>query len=72
MLVNVGIEPGSDWENNERLVAVRQEAEQALSDNGRILIRASGTEPLLRVMVEAQDRFVADEWANRLADAVRG
>ncbi|MGB7182076.1 MAG: phosphoglucosamine mutase [Burkholderiaceae bacterium] len=71
VLVNVGIEPGLDWENNKKLVATRDEAEAALGEDGRILIRASGTEPLLRIMVEARDRYVADDWANRLADSVR-
>jgi len=37
-----------------------------------VLIRASGTEPLLRVMVEAQDQDLADRCAQRLADAVTG
>ena len=71
VLINVGIEPGADWEKNPALVAARQEAETALADHGRILIRPSGTEPLLRVMVEAQERAIADDWANKLADAVR-
>lgn len=71
VLINVGIEPGADWEKNPALIAARQEADAALADHGRILIRPSGTEPLLRVMVEAQERAIADDWANRLADAVR-
>jgi phosphoglucosamine mutase len=42
-----------------------------LGESGRILIRASGTEPLLRVMVEAQDEATAERFARRLADTVQ-
>jgi len=44
--------------------------EQALADSGRVLLRASGTEPLIRVMVEAADEARAHEVAQRLADIV--
>jgi phosphoglucosamine mutase len=43
-----------------------------LAGLGRVLIRASGTEPVLRVMVEARDGAHADHWAQRLAEAARG
>jgi len=45
--------------------------EQELGQNGRVLVRPSGTEPLVRVMVEAVDAPVANAAANRIADAVR-
>jgi phosphoglucosamine mutase len=46
-------------------------AEQQLADTGRILLRPSGTEPLIRVMVEGQDRGVVEQIANDLAAVVR-
>ncbi|MFC7461365.1 phosphoglucosamine mutase [Hydrogenophaga defluvii] len=69
-LLNVRIAPGSDWKNNARLVATQREVEAELGDNGRVLIRASGTEPLLRVMVEARDAAQALACAQRLVTAV--
>jgi phosphoglucosamine mutase len=71
-LVNVRLQPGQDWKTNTRLASETQAVEAELGDSGRVLIRASGTEPLLRVMVEARDAAVARGSAERLADAVRG
>jgi phosphoglucosamine mutase len=48
-----------------------QAVEQELGDRGRVLIRASGTEPLVRVMVEADEARLAERCAQRLADQVR-
>lgn len=71
-LINVRLQAGQDWKGNVTLQAVQQEVEAELVGRGRVLIRASGTEPLLRVMVEAQDQALADRCAQRLADAVSG
>ena len=54
-LINVRLNPGQDWKSNAALVAATQAVESELKDTGRVLIRASGTEPLVRVMVEARD-----------------
>jgi phosphoglucosamine mutase len=70
-LINVAIETGFDWQTSEAMQTTIAEAEEALGEDGRILIRPSGTEPLLRVMVEAKDAMDAEEWANKLADSVR-
>jgi len=69
-LINVRLQAGQDWKNNATLQAVQKEVEAELVGRGRVLIRASGTEPLLRVMVEAQEQALADRCAQRLADAV--
>lgn len=47
-------------------------AEAALDGNGRVLLRASGTEPVVRVMVEGKSRDAAERWARTIADEVRG
>jgi phosphoglucosamine mutase len=70
-LINVRLQPGQDWKSNARLAAEQEAVSAELGERGRILIRASGTEPLLRLMVEAREAALAERCAQRLADAVR-
>ncbi len=69
-LINVRLAPGQDWQTHAGLKAQREQAEAELGDSGRILIRASGTEPVLRIMVEAQDGALAQACAERMAQAL--
>ncbi len=69
-LINVRLRPGQDWQSNVRMKEEVQKAEAELGDTGRVLIRASGTEPLVRVMVEARDEAQANACAKRIADTV--
>ncbi len=70
VLINVKLQPGQDWKSNARLAHELQQVEQELGESGRVLIRPSGTEPLLRVMVEARVPSLAQACAQRLALAV--
>lgn len=69
-LVNVRVSDRTLYEGNEVIVAAEREAEAELGDEGRLLVRPSGTEPLIRVMVEARTQEHADEVANRVAAAI--
>jgi phosphoglucosamine mutase len=70
-LLNVRLQPGQDWKKSQALQAETQRAEAELQGIGRVLIRPSGTEPVLRVMVEARDAAHARATAERLARAVQ-
>jgi phosphoglucosamine mutase len=69
-LINVRIQPGQNWQASANLAAETRAVEIELGDTGRLLIRASGTEPLLRVMVEARDPEQARRCAQRIADTI--
>ena len=70
-LVNVRLPPGTDWRSNALLARAQAEVTRELGDHGRVLIRPSGTEPLVRVMVEARDAEQAQRCAERIAQTLR-
>jgi len=70
-LINVRMQPGADWKGSDAIRRAISEAEGALDGRGRVLIRASGTEPVLRVMVEAADEKDAVYHAETIADVVK-
>ena len=71
VLINVRLKPGQVW-NSPALDAMVKTVEAELGQTGRVLIRASGTEPLVRVMVEARDAVQAKSCAQRMADVITG
>lgn len=71
-LLNVKIKAGFDWQSSRDLLSARERAEAELGSAGRVLIRPSGTEPLLRVMVEARDASMARRLAEDIASCIPG
>ena len=69
-LLNVKIAPSFDWKTSKSLMAEKERVEAELGEAGRVLIRPSGTEPLLRVMVEAREASLAKSLAERLAACI--
>ncbi|MDM5335480.1 phosphoglucosamine mutase [Ureibacillus composti] len=70
-LVNVRVTDKHAVTNNEKVAAVIAEVESEMSNNGRVLVRPSGTEPLVRVMVEAATEEECENYVNRIANIVR-
>ena len=67
VLINVKTEKRIDLDQHSALQQAKTEVEDALGDEGRVLIRASGTEPLIRVMVEGKDQALVQASAEKLA-----
>ena len=70
VLLNVKVAPGYDWQADTKVVEVVNSITAQLGNAGRVLIRASGTEPVLRVMVEAKDQQQATGSAKTIVAAI--
>jgi phosphoglucosamine mutase len=71
VLINVQTRRRFDFKAAPRVQQILAKAEAALAGNGRVLLRASGTEPVIRVMVEGKSRTAVERWAHAIAEAVR-
>jgi phosphoglucosamine mutase len=71
VLLNVAVPKGFDWKRHAVIADAQAQAERALGGRGRVLLRPSGTEPVLRVMVEGEPREAIESAAKSIADVVR-
>lgn len=73
LLVNVKITEDKKglWEKTQKITDIIAQAEQAMGENGRILVRESGTEPLVRVMIEGKDEKEVHNWTHLIADTIK-
>jgi len=71
ILVNVRVKDKSGWEENQAIKAVVEHYKQELGENGQILVRASGTEPLIRIMAEGPEQGQLETIAEKIAEIVR-
>ena len=71
LLVNVQVATKEGWETNEAIKKAIAEGDKELGENGRILVRPSGTEPLIRVMAEGPDQDQLDRICHAIADVVK-
>jgi phosphoglucosamine mutase len=71
VLVNVRVRERADYMQVPAIAAAMKKVEQGLAGNGRLLVRYSGTEPLLRIMLEGKDDGEIRAWADEIAGAVR-
>jgi phosphoglucosamine mutase len=70
VLTNIAVRSKNGWEENQNITKATAAAERELGSRGRVLVRASGTEPLIRVMVEAPTESEATNVADSIADVV--
>jgi len=71
VLINVEVPRGFDLKKHSSIVNAQAAAEHSLNGRGRVLLRPSGTEPVLRVMVEGEPREAIESAAQSIAAAVR-
>ena len=71
VLVNVRVQRKADLRDVPQIAAVVDRVEGQLAGHGRLLVRYSGTEPLLRIMLEGRDAEEIRVWAGEIAEAVR-
>jgi phosphoglucosamine mutase len=71
VLLNVQVPRGFDWQKHASIASAQSAAEKTLNGKGRVLLRPSGTEPVLRVMVEGEPRETIESAAKSIADAVK-
>jgi phosphoglucosamine mutase len=71
ILQNVVVKSNVDWEKNSNIQVAIQQVEKQLKDNGRVLVRPSGTEPFIRVMAEGPDEEELQHYVQFISDVIQ-
>ncbi|MBR5244869.1 MAG: phosphoglucosamine mutase, partial [Clostridia bacterium] len=69
-LVNIRVKDKANAKNDPDVIAEVEAVEKLINGNGRVLIRESGTEPVIRVMIESETDELCREYAHRIADVI--
>lgn len=72
ILANIKVKEKDGWENNKKIAAEIEAAEAEIGSDGRVFVRASGTEPLIRVMLEGKDKELLNKWEKKLSTVIAG
>ncbi len=71
VLENIRVARKEGWDSNPQIKDAVNQAEEALKGEGRVFVRASGTEPLIRVMAEGPDEEQLKQWVGRIAGVIQ-
>jgi len=70
LLANVRVSEKEGWEQNDKIAGEIEAAESEIGSSGRVFVRASGTEPLIRVMLEGREKGLLEKWESRLTQLI--
>lgn len=70
LLANVNVTQKEGWEQNTKIAAEIKAAENEIGNSGRVFVRASGTEPLIRVMLEGKEQELLNKWERKLTELI--
>jgi len=70
LLANVEVNQKEGWEQNSKITAEIKAAKNEIGSSGRVFVRASGTEPLIRVMLEGKEEELLNKWEFRLKELI--
>ncbi len=70
ILANIEVKAKDKWQQNQVIQQKIEEAQAEIAGNGRVFVRASGTEPLIRVMLEGKDEALLRKWEKILSDII--
>lgn len=71
LLANIEVSQKDSWQQNNKISEVIKSAELEIGNNGRVFVRASGTEPVIRVMLEGKDEEILNKWEAKITKVIK-